>query len=148
MATAFLSTANSFFPSSISPSTSSSCSSSSSLGTAIVYLNNRNVQRRTLCKAFNESPSPTPALTKRGFSLCFITSLVLAAVNGCSHSIAAILEADDDEELMEKVKRDRKKRLERQGVISSSRQEKGWLKLVLCSSCVSLKFYETLLMSQ
>ncbi|MBA0732045.1 hypothetical protein Gogos_016160 [Gossypium gossypioides] len=134
MATAFLSTANSFFPSSISPSTSSSCSSSSSsssLGTALVYLNNQNVQRRTLCKAFNESPPPTPALTKRGFSLCFITSLVLAAGNGCSNAIAAILEADDDEELLEKVKKDRKKRLERQGVISSSGQEKGYLQDVV-----------------
>ncbi|MBA0757087.1 hypothetical protein Gotri_020204 [Gossypium trilobum] len=132
MATAFLSTANSFFPSSISPSTSSSCSSSSSSsGTALVYLNNQNVQRRTLCKAFNESPPPTPALTKRGFSLCFITSLVLAAGNGCSNAIAAILEADDDEELLEKVKKDRKKRLERQGVISSSGQEKGYLQDVV-----------------
>ncbi|MBA0703574.1 hypothetical protein Golax_015889 [Gossypium laxum] len=137
MATAFLSTANSFFPSSISPSTSSSCSSSSSssssssLGTALVYLNNQNVQRRTLCKAFNESPPPTPALTKRGFSLCFITSLVLAAGKGCSNAIAAILEADDDEELLEKVKKDRKKRLERQGVISSSSQEKGYLQDVV-----------------
>ncbi|MBA0604274.1 hypothetical protein Godav_016946 [Gossypium davidsonii] len=131
MATAFLSTANSFFPSSISPSTSSSCSSSSSSGTALVYLNNQNVQRRTLCKAFNESPPPTPALTKRGFSLCFITSLVLASGNGCSNAIAAILEADDDEELLEKVKKDRKKRLERQGVISSSGQEKGYLQDVV-----------------
>ncbi|XWS27024.1 hypothetical protein CRYUN_Cryun26dG0080100 [Craigia yunnanensis] len=130
MATAFLSTANSFLPSPLSPSTSSSCSSSSSsssLTPALVYLNNQNVKRRrTLCKAFNESPPPSPALTKRGFSLCFITSLVLAGT-GCSNANAAILEAEDDEELLEKVKRDRKKRLERQGVISSSDQEKGYL---------------------
>jgi len=32
---------------------------------------------------------------------------------------AAILEADDDVELLEKVKKDRKKRLEKQGVIRS-----------------------------
>ncbi|KAK8535152.1 hypothetical protein V6N12_056683, partial [Hibiscus sabdariffa] len=38
-----------------------------------------------------------------------------------------ILEADDDEELLEKVKKDRKKRLEKQGVISSSGKEKGYL---------------------
>lgn len=38
---------------------------------------------------------------------------------------AAILDADDDEELLEKVKRDRKKRLERQGVIKSSTKETG-----------------------
>ncbi|GMI89223.1 MAINTENANCE OF PHOTOSYSTEM II UNDER HIGH LIGHT 2 [Hibiscus trionum] len=122
MAAAFLSTANSFFPSSLSPSTSSPSSS------PLVYHNNQNVQRRTtLCKAFNESPLPTPVLTKRGLSLCFITSLVLAAGNGCSNAIAAILEADDDEELLEKVKQDRKKRLQRQGVISSSSKEKGYL---------------------
>ncbi|XP_022751677.1 thylakoid lumenal 16.5 kDa protein, chloroplastic-like [Durio zibethinus] len=128
MATAFLSTANSFLPSPLSSSTSSSCSSSSSLAPASVYLNNQNVKRRpTLCKAFNESPPPSRALNKRGFSLCFISSLVLAAGNGCSNANAAILEADDDEELLEKVKRDRKKRLERQGVISSSDREKGYL---------------------
>ncbi|KAK8523537.1 hypothetical protein V6N13_113481 [Hibiscus sabdariffa] len=126
MAAAFLSTANPFFPSSLSPSTSSS--SSSSLGLALVHLNNQNVQRRsTLCKAFNESPLPTPVLTKRGITLCFITSLVLASGNGCSNGIAAILEADDDEELLEKVKQDRKKRLERQGLIGSSSKEKGYL---------------------
>ncbi|MCI25479.1 thylakoid lumenal 16.5 kDa protein chloroplastic-like, partial [Trifolium medium] len=34
-----------------------------------------------------------------------------------------ILEADDDVELLEKVKKDRKKRLEKQGVISSSTKE-------------------------
>ncbi|KAJ6731917.1 THYLAKOID LUMENAL 16.5 KDA PROTEIN CHLOROPLASTIC [Salix purpurea] len=44
-----------------------------------------------------------------------------------SSANAAILEADDDEELMEKVKKDRKKRLERQGVISSANKEKGYL---------------------
>ncbi|PNY10281.1 thylakoid lumenal 16.5 kDa protein [Trifolium pratense] len=40
---------------------------------------------------------------------------------------AAILEADDDVELLEKVKKDRKKRLEKQGVISSSTKETGYL---------------------
>ncbi|KAE8687450.1 Thylakoid lumenal 16.5 kDa protein [Hibiscus syriacus] len=126
MATSFLSTANSFFLSSLPPSTYSS-SLSSSLGPALVHLNNQNVQRSTLCKAVNESPLPTPALTKRSFSLCFITGLVLAAGNGCSNAIAAILEADDDVELLEKVKKDRKNRLEKQGVISSSGKEKGYL---------------------
>ncbi|KAJ6381123.1 hypothetical protein OIU77_029921 [Salix suchowensis] len=48
-------------------------------------------------------------------------------IGGNSSANAAILEADDDEELMEKVKRDRKKRLEKQGVISSANQEKGYL---------------------
>lgn len=49
------------------------------------------------------------------------------ASRGDSSANAAILEADDDDELMEKVKRDRKKRLEKQGVISSANQEKGYL---------------------
>ena len=38
---------------------------------------------------------------------------------------AAIVEADDDVELLEKVKKDRKKRLEKQRVISSSTKETG-----------------------
>lgn len=40
---------------------------------------------------------------------------------------AAILEADDDEELLEKVKQDRKKRIERQAVLNSAVKEKGYL---------------------
>ncbi|XVF48073.1 hypothetical protein PTKIN_Ptkin03bG0161500 [Pterospermum kingtungense] len=121
MATAFLSTANSIVSSPLSPSTSSCYS----LTPVLVYLNNQNVKKgRTFCKAFNESSPLSSALTKRSFSFCFITSLVLAG-NGCSNANAAILEADDDEELLEKVKRDRKRRLERRGVISSSGQEKG-----------------------
>lgn len=40
---------------------------------------------------------------------------------------AAILEADDDEELLEKVKQDRKKRIERQAVLNSAVKEKGIL---------------------
>lgn len=51
---------------------------------------------------------------------------------GFSDANAAILEADDDEELLEKVKKDRKKRLERQGVISSANKEKGFV----CTLCV------------
>lgn len=120
MATAFLS----FIPSPLSPSTSAS--PLSSLTTSLVYLNNQNLKRRpTLCKVFNESPPPSPALTKRGFSFSLISSLILAGNSCCNIANAAILEAEDDEELLEKVKRDRKKRLERQGKISSSDQEKG-----------------------
>lgn len=50
---------------------------------------------------------------------------------GFSDANAAILEADDDEELLEKVKKDRKKRLERQGIISSANKEKGYLQEVV-----------------
>lgn len=51
-----------------------------------------------------------------------------AALGGLStrgSSQAAILEADDDEELLERVKKDRQKRLQRQGVISSFKKETG-----------------------
>lgn len=51
----------------------------------------------------------------------------MLSLAGKKNANAAILEADDDEELLEKVKRDRKKRLEKQGVISSSKQETGYL---------------------
>ncbi|KAG9455775.1 hypothetical protein H6P81_000283 [Aristolochia fimbriata] len=40
---------------------------------------------------------------------------------------AAVLEADDDVELLERVKKDRKKRLQKQEVISSSKKETGYL---------------------
>jgi hypothetical protein len=46
---------------------------------------------------------------------------------------AAVLEEDDDIELLERVKEDRKKRLQRQGVISSSGTETGQLYLLVLS---------------
>ncbi|KAF5749620.1 thylakoid lumenal 16.5 kDa protein chloroplastic [Tripterygium wilfordii] len=125
MASTFLSTANTFLHSTLSSSsTSSSSSSSSSSSTALVC---PDVKRKfTLCKAImcdSEPSSSLGVLTKRGFSVCFITSLFFSL----GSAKAAILEADDDEELLEKVKKDRKKRLERQGVIDSSKKEKGYL---------------------
>ncbi|BAT76340.1 hypothetical protein LR48_Vigan01g257700 [Vigna angularis] len=87
---------------------------------------NCSVKRQlTLCKAVNQSSVHPPILTKRGLSISFLTTFVLSFAGEGSH--AAILEADDDEELLEKVKRDRKKRLERQGVIKSSTKETGYL---------------------
>ncbi|TXG61240.1 hypothetical protein EZV62_012603 [Acer yangbiense] len=119
MATPFLSTANTF----LSSTTLSSFSSSSLVGL--------HKPHQTLCKAFStESPSISPIeITKRSLSISFITGLVftLAGDGGHVDANAAILEADDDDELMEKVKKDRKKRLERQGVINSSKQETGYL---------------------
>ncbi|KAK1549577.1 hypothetical protein Q3G72_004155 [Acer saccharum] len=119
MATPFLSTANTF----LSSTTLSSSSSSSLVGL--------HKPHQTLCKAFStESPSISPTeITKRSLSISFITGLVftLAGNGGHVDANAAILEADDDDELMEKVKKDRKKRLERQGVINSSKQETGYL---------------------
>ncbi|XP_045829213.1 thylakoid lumenal 16.5 kDa protein, chloroplastic [Trifolium pratense] len=118
MATNFLSTANPFHLASSSQSSISSTSSH-------VYTNpiKCNVKRQlTLCKVVN------PSVTKRGISISFVTSLVLSLTGkGLFDANAAILEADDDVELLEKVKKDRKKRLEKQGVISSSTKETGYL---------------------
>ncbi|XLR09007.1 hypothetical protein S83_036945 [Arachis hypogaea] len=112
MATNFLSTANTFL---LPPS-----SSSQSLS-YVYYPIKCSVKRQV---------NP-PSVSKRGLSISIVTSLVLSlGGKGCfvDHANAAILEADDDEELLEKVKRDRKKRLERQGVLSSSKKETGYLR--------------------
>ncbi|KAF2310635.1 hypothetical protein GH714_015842 [Hevea brasiliensis] len=123
MATTFLPTANSFL--------SSSSSSLSSLKTPVLFCPQKNNAKRQLsiCRASSESPSPpSPILTKRSLSISFITSFVFSLASRSNSSAnAAILEADDDEELLERVKRDRKKRIERQGVISSSNKETGYL---------------------
>ncbi|PAN22469.1 hypothetical protein GQ55_4G021000 [Panicum hallii var. hallii] len=63
-----------------------------------------------------------------------LASCVLAALAASFSPLAAdrparamVLEADDDIELLERVKEDRKKRLEKQGIISSSGTETGYL---------------------
>ncbi|KAB2618614.1 thylakoid lumenal 16.5 kDa protein [Pyrus ussuriensis x Pyrus communis] len=131
MATAILSTAKSFLPSTLS-SSASSVTSSSSLTTppTLIHVQKTSTRRGlTFCKALSEEPhSPAPILTKRSLSICFLTSFAFSLVGkDFNSSNAAILEADDDEELLEKVKKDRKKRLERQGVLSSSKKETGYL---------------------
>ena len=117
MATAFLSSA----------STSTSSSFLLKTKSLVYYPHNDNARRLLiLSKAASESPHPSLVLTKRNLSISLVTSFVFTlAGKGSSNSNAAILEADDDEELMEKVKKDRKKRLERQGVINSSNKETG-----------------------
>lgn len=128
MATSFLSTANAFLSSTLASSSSSPSSSSSSLSVCPHKHNAKRQQQTALSKAFTESPLPSSCLTKRSLSVCFISSFVFSmGGKGCFDANAAILEADDDLELLEKVKRDRKKRLERQGVISSSKVETGLL---------------------
>ncbi|KAM5547934.1 thylakoid lumenal 16.5 kDa protein, chloroplastic [Rosa sericea] len=111
MATATLSTANTF----LSVTTLSSSQ----------RVNTR--RHLTFCKAHSDSSSSaSPALTKRGLSISFATSFVFSVVGGgCFNSNAAILEADDDVELLERVKKDRQKRLEKQLVISSAKRETG-----------------------
>ncbi|XP_009364013.1 thylakoid lumenal 16.5 kDa protein, chloroplastic [Pyrus x bretschneideri] len=125
MATAILSTAKPFLP-------SSSVTLPSSLTTTptLIHVQKTSTRRGlTFCQALSEEPqSPAPILTKRSLSICFLTSFAFSLVGkDFSSSNAAILEADDDEELLEKVKKDRKKRLERQGVLSSSKKETGYL---------------------
>ncbi|KAG0454827.1 hypothetical protein HPP92_024119 [Vanilla planifolia] len=70
------------------------------------------------------NPASTLFMGRReGISACF--TVLTLSLSGAS--LSAVLEADDDVELLEKVKKDRKKRLERQGVISSSTKETGYL---------------------
>ncbi|KAL3567016.1 hypothetical protein D5086_032431 [Populus alba] len=131
MATTFLSTAKPF----LSSSTPSSLSSLTNRPLQFSCPQQKCNPRRPLtsCKALSDESLPVPVaspiiITKRSLSICFLTSFVFSlASRGSSSANAAILEADDDEELLEKVKRDRKKRLERQGVISSAKKEKGYL---------------------
>ncbi|GFY99732.1 chloroplast thylakoid lumen protein [Actinidia rufa] len=75
----------------------------------------------TQCKAVSDSPPPyPPILTKRSLSLSLTNTFLFSIAGQLGHSAAnaAILEADEDEELLERVKKDRKKRLQRQGVIT------------------------------
>ena len=75
---------------------------------------------------------------RRGvLSSCFGAALGLSLVSGSS-SRAAILEADDDVDLLEKVKKDREKRLQKQGVISSSKKETGLCYISLLSASALL----------
>lgn len=82
------------------------------------------------CKALcNESSFSPSVLSKRSLCISLGTTALILSLAGREgfDANAAILEADDDEELLEKVKKDRKKRLERQGVINSSVKETAYL---------------------
>ncbi|KAL8497910.1 hypothetical protein ACS0TY_021309 [Phlomoides rotata] len=108
MSTLFLSNAQVFLP--CLPSTSST------------------QHHQIVCKAGNES-SPI-VISRRSISLN-LTATAAALFNAFDRANAAILEADDDEELLEKVKKDRKKRLEMQGFINSSAKETAFLQDVV-----------------
>ncbi|VFQ73627.1 unnamed protein product [Cuscuta campestris] len=88
-------------------------------------------RKPTLCRSVKESPFPHPNLIsrRRSLSLCLTTSFLLSlgGSHGSLEANAAILEAEDDEELLQKVKMDKKKRVERQGLISSSGKETAHL---------------------
>jgi hypothetical protein len=62
---------------------------------------------------------------RRGIASCLLAALAVASGAGMGTARAAILEADDDLELLERVKEDKKKRLQKQGLINSSTAETG-----------------------
>ncbi|KAJ8767795.1 hypothetical protein K2173_020735 [Erythroxylum novogranatense] len=126
MATPFVSTANSLLSTNLSSSTPSSLSSAATK--VSLYTPKLNARRPlAMCKAVCESASPSLVATRRKFSLCFITTIAFPLVRDGDSRAKAVLEAEDDIELLEKVKKDRKKRIEKQGVISSSQKERGYL---------------------
>ncbi|KAJ6331854.1 hypothetical protein OIU76_010274 [Salix suchowensis] len=132
MAAEFLLTAKPFLSSSSTPSSLSSLTNTPVLLSRAQQKKCNPKRPLTLCKTLSDESLPATSspviITKRSLSISFLTSFVFSLASGGNSSAnAAILEADDDEELMEKVKRDRKKRLEKQGVISSANQEKGYL---------------------
>ncbi|KAL3535875.1 hypothetical protein ACH5RR_004336 [Cinchona calisaya] len=120
MARILLSNANNFLP----------CfQSSSSSSLTSVHLQKQNVRNQPISSCKSAVLLNPPFLTtKRGLFVSFTTGfLFFLAGKGSSDANAAILEADDDEELLEKVKKDRKKRLEKQGFINSASQETAYL---------------------
>ncbi|KAB5551920.1 hypothetical protein DKX38_009231 [Salix brachista] len=132
MAAEFLLTAKPFLSSSSTPSSLSSLTNTPVLLSRAQQKKCNPKRPLTLCKTLSDESIPATSspviITKRSLSISFLTSFVFSLASGGNSSAnAAILEADDDEELLEKVKRDRKKRLEKQGVISSANQEKGYL---------------------
>ncbi|KAL1225134.1 Thylakoid lumenal 16.5 kDa protein [Cardamine amara subsp. amara] len=80
------------------------------------------------CSGINKNQTSSLLWNRRELSLGFMSSFLAIGLVGRRHDAnAAILEADDDEELLEKVKQDRKKRIERQAVINSAAKEKGYV---------------------
>lgn len=66
---------------------------------------------------------------RSGLASCVLAALAasFSPLAGDRPARAMVLEADEDIELLERVKEDRKKRLQKQGVISSSGTETGYL---------------------
>lgn len=138
MVVSFLSTANAILSSQLSPLNPSSPTSSSSSASCSISSPKTQTQTICQCRAFGESSSiskdPTVIISKRNLSLSLAATLLVSLTSGNvngnglnNNANAAILEADDDLELLERVKKDRQKRIEKQGVISSSKKETGYL---------------------
>ncbi|GKD91966.1 thylakoid lumenal 16.5 kDa protein, chloroplastic, partial [Tanacetum coccineum] len=87
------------------------------------------VKGTSVCKVVCKLPNCQPLISKRSLSIS-LASLFLVSLSG-NNANAAILEADDDFELMEKVKQDRKKRIEKQTVLNSSNKDKEYLQAVI-----------------
>ncbi|GAA0156266.1 hypothetical protein LIER_13796 [Lithospermum erythrorhizon] len=108
------------------PSLPSSCSSSSSSSTSLLKSHHAIV-----CKALNSESTLIPlVITKRNLAISLSATFLLSLASSkgsFDHANAAILEADEDDELMERIKKDRKKRIERQGAIISSNKETAYL---------------------
>ncbi|KAL2929649.1 Thylakoid lumenal 16.5 kDa protein chloroplastic [Bienertia sinuspersici] len=132
-----LSTANTFphLSSSKSSLSSSSLTSTSSLSSPF-YLNIRTHLLVPFCKSretelpFSSSSSSSSSicLSKRNLALSLSSAFLLSLAGKRGDRVeAAPLEDEDDLELLEKVKQDRKKRLERQAIINSYTKEKGYL---------------------
>ncbi|KAJ4953656.1 hypothetical protein NE237_030488 [Protea cynaroides] len=133
MAKSFLSTANSLLPT--LPLPSSSSTSTTNTAPATICSPKFNVKRPNsllvaLCKSGSESRLPCFTLTKRSLAV-YLTATFIPFLAGFSHANAAILEADDDQELLERVKKDRKKRIEKQEAINSSKAETAYLQEVV-----------------
>ncbi|XP_078171289.1 chloroplast thylakoid lumen protein [Carex rostrata] len=77
--------------------------------------------------SITSTPSVSVGRREGLFFLTAVATTVAQQLPSLSKSWALVLEAEDDLELLEKVKNDRKKRLERQGVINSSAAETGYL---------------------
>ncbi|KAJ0515362.1 putative chloroplast thylakoid lumenal protein MPH2 [Helianthus annuus] len=106
------------------PTTFLQSSSSSSLTSQKQHT----VKGTSVCKPVCRLPNYPPHISKRSLSIN-LTSLFLLSFTGNAN--AAILEADDDLELLEKVKQDRKKRIEKQTVLNSANKDKEYLQDVI-----------------
>lgn len=121
--TILLSNANNFLPS--FPSTSSSPSLPNS-----PYQVTR--KRQIVCKAAGDDASSIDAKslpwTRRGISVTVVAATTLMfGYRGRSEANAGIMEVGGDQKLQEKVKDDRKKRLQKQGALSPSDNETALL---------------------
>ncbi|KAG2278910.1 hypothetical protein Bca4012_040756 [Brassica carinata] len=93
---------------------------------------NSSKNNQIACSGNIKTQTPSLSWNRRELSLGFMSTFLAVGLVGNNDrrsrdANAAILEADDDEELLEKVKQDRKKRIERQAVLNSAVKEKGYL---------------------